>query len=145
MNLYANINKASKYFPGQASPKPFKVTLEGYGEYCWKGNSNHYRTSDLNFFTSPEPDQFSPHTLIVEDLPLMFRISESLIKSITADLEENDLLTLAHLYELNEDNCIKSLRRLLALLPTQAPTCQHCGERYDRCEGHNASNDEDDE
>lgn len=143
MELYANINKTSKYFPCQVSPKPFRVTLSGYGEFCWQGNSNQYRTSDLDFFTSPEPGKFLPHQLIVADLPLLFRITEAIRDSITEDLESKDLQTLGHLYELNEDSSIKALRRLLTLFPSQPPTCQICGKRYDRCEGHNVSSDED--
>lgn len=70
MTLYANINQHSKYFHGQVAKEPFKIVLMPTSDlYCWSGNQNQYRTSDLDFFIRTEsgecsgqvnPDTFLP-------------------------------------------------------------------------------------
>jgi hypothetical protein len=134
MTLYANINQHSKYFRGQVAKEPFKVVwIETPGEYCWEGNQNSYRTSDLDFFIRTESGEFVEHGF----LNCIDAMAERMLHQMLAGIEEmskqRGLVNLDQLFELRQTATIQTMEKILKLLPKTVPRCRECGKSISFC------------
>lgn len=134
MTLYANVNKLSKY-AGQAQELPFEVSLmDVTDEFCWSGNANKYRTSDLDFYTKSAAGKFLPHGLLASDFPLLHRCADILSEFVEEELKSESLADLTNLYRLNDSPQIQLMRKIIAALPTSRPLCKQCKRNSEYCE-----------
>lgn len=139
MKLYANINKSSKYHPGQLTEQPFAVVwVDTPGEYCWDGNQNSYRTSDLDFFIRTDTGEFVEHGL----LSCIDSMAERMLCQMLSDIQQlslsGHLSNLDYLFELRRSSVMQTMEKILTLLPEEIPRCKVCGKSisYCYCERH---------
>jgi hypothetical protein len=138
MKAYANLNKFSKYFASQAQKKPFEVSLvDTPDEFCWYGNSNKYRTSDLDFFIkeSGSEDVFFPHGLLASDFPLLHRCLHIFSEFINEESKSESLGDLDNLFNLNKSPQVLLIKQIIDSLPKSRPLCKKCDcdARYCEC------------
>ena len=141
MTLYANINATSKYYTSQCRPQPFEVQLdnESWDAYCWAGNNNQYRTSDLDFYCKNNDGTFVPHGLLESVTELLDRSLQQELDYVKAQLDNDELAMQDSLYERRDSSTFNAMRELLALIPDSPPVCRDCGRKYGRCECNDGS------
>lgn len=134
MKSYANINKFSKYFASQAQQEPFEVSLMDISdEFCWRGNGNQYRTSDLDFYTKNTEGKFLPHGLLASDFPLLHRCLYILSEFIEDESKSESLGDLTGLYRLNDSPQIQLMKKIIDALPKSRPLCKQCRRNSEHC------------
>lgn len=134
MTLYANINQHSKYFRGQVAKEPFKVVwIETPGEYCWEGNQNSYRTSDLDFFIRTESGEFIEHGFLNCIDAMAERMLRQMLPGIEDMSKQGGLVNLDQLFELRQTTTIQTMEKILKLLPKTVPRCKECGKTISDC------------
>jgi hypothetical protein len=135
MNLYANVSKFSKYRT-QVAKEPFVVTLDALqGDvYCWSGNSNQYRTIDLDFYSKDQEGNFVPHGLIGNTFESLLRFAGEAKNYVDEQSAFKSLYAQYSLYSLNNDPSIIALREFLDAIPKSQPKCRICSKVYERCE-----------
>ena len=135
MTLYANLNPTSKYYPSQHCAQPFNVQLdeESSDTYCWVGNNNQYRTSDLEFYFENNDGKFVPHGLLGTVTELLDRALQEELDYVKAQLDKDELAMRDSLYERRDSSTFNVMRELLALIPDSPPVCRDCGRWYGRC------------
>ena len=141
MTLYANLNSTIKYYPSQHCAQPFNVQLdeESSDTYCWVGNNNQYRTSDLEFYFKNNDGKFVPHGLLGTVTELLDRGLQEELDYVKAQLDEDELAMRDSLYERRDSSTFNVMRELLALIPDSPPVCRDCSRRYGRCECNDGS------
>lgn len=133
MTLYANINKHSKYFKAQAVKEPFQITLNEVADaYCWSGNLNKYRTSDLDFYIKRDGEYF-PSGIHFFSTETLFRTLENHLAELTDLSTSNDLSELEMLYQENFSDITEAMKKVISLLPQKRPTCDVCGGASPHC------------
>lgn len=134
MTLYANINQHSKYFRGQEAKEPFKVVwIETPDEYCWEGNQNSYRTSDLDFFIRTESGEFIEHGFLNCIDAMAERMLRQMLPGIEDMSKQGGLVNLDQLFELRQTTTIQTMEKILKLLPKTVPRCKECGKTISDC------------
>lgn len=141
MVMYANVNTQRKYAASQRRTQPFNVQLdeESSDTYCWVGNNNQYRTSDLDFYTRNHDGKFVPHGLLESATELLDRGLQQELDYVKAQLNKDELAMRDSLYERRDSSTFNAMRELLALIPDSPPVCRDCGRRYGRCECNDGS------
>ena len=141
MTLYANVHPQSKYASSQRRAQPFNVQLdeESSDTYCWVGNNNQYRTSDLEFYFKNNDGKFVPHGLLGTVTELLDRGLQEELDYVKAQLDEDELAMRDILYERRDSSTFNVMRELLALIPDSPPVCRDCSRRYGRCECNDGS------
>lgn len=134
MTMYAKVNQFSKYAP-QATDVPFPVYLvdQTQSEYCWSGNSNMYRTSDLDFYFKQGDGQFRSHGIMRDTFDLMLRLAETSKQTVSKGLTSSDFSIRYNLYCLNREPSIIALRELLEIIPQSEPRCPRCSRVFAQC------------
>ena len=130
--LYAKIVETSKYYDGQKTNRPFRVSLNNRGDdYIWYGNRNDYRTEDLEFFME-ETDGYLRQFKMVdrESIPELEMCLDSMLKFMKGILNGSNISENIFLYnDHREASWLKKLTEIAELMPNHKPRCSQCA-RY---------------
>ncbi len=133
MTIYANINQHSKYFNGQSTSKPFKVVLKNTTDiYCWSGNSNQYRTSDLDFYVEQD-GEFHLSGLKINSTEDLVRCLDNHLTYLNDLSASKNLDDLEALYQENFSGITKTLQKILSIIPENRPRCATCENFATHC------------